>query len=253
MPPALEIKNLRKVYSSSTIAVDGISFSVQQGEFFGFLGPNGAGKSTTIHCITGIANITSGTIRVFGHDVVAGYRQARQLVGLAPQEFNIDIFARVCDSLDYVGGFYGMRKAARGERIEKLLKRFDLTSHAKKKFQELSGGLKRRVMLARAMVHNPPLLILDEPTAGVDVELRHQLWDYLRELNAEGKTILLTSHYLEEVELLCNSIAIITNGKIVAIGDKSEFLKDGKRLEHMYLELTKKESIESDNISFVKH
>ena len=237
MVPALEIENLRKTYGS-TVAVDGISFTINAGEFFGFLGPNGAGKTTTIHCITGIANITSGNIRVYGHDVVTDYREARKQVGLAPQEFNMDIFACVWDILDYVGGFYGMPKSERRERIGYLLEKFDLGDHAKKEFRMLSGGLKRRVMLARAMVHNPPLLILDEPTAGVDVELRHMLWNYLRELNKEGKTILLTSHYLEEVELLCNRVAIIHKGAIAAIDDISAFLKDGKRLEHMYLEIT---------------
>lgn len=239
MVPALEIKNLIKAYGSA-MAVNDVSFIVKPGEFFGFLGPNGAGKTTTIHCITGIARITSGSIHIFGHDVVEDYRQARKQVGLAPQEFNVDIFSCVRDIFDYVGGFYGMRKSERKERIEYLLERFDLTEHAKKEFRMLSGGLKRRVMLARAMVHNPPFLILDEPTAGVDVELRHMLWEYLRELNKEGKTILLTSHYLEEVELLCNRVAIIHKGSIVAIDDTSAFLKDGKRLEHMYLEITKK-------------
>lgn len=237
---ALQIQNLRKSYGTAT-AVNGISFNIKEGEFFGFLGPNGAGKTTTIQCITGIANITSGSIKVFGHDVMADYRVARSMVGLSPQEFNIDIFSTTRQILDYVGGFYGMRKAERAERIESLLKRFDLEPHADKEFRQLSGGLKRRVMLARAMVHNPKLLILDEPTAGVDVELRHELWRFLRELNAEGKTILLTSHYLEEVELLCNRIAIINHGDIIAIGDKSEFVKDGKNLEHMYLSLTAKQ------------
>jgi len=237
MAPALEIKNLRKEYDSA-VAVNDISFTIKPGEFFGFLGPNGAGKTTTIHCITGVAHITSGNIRMYGHDVVNDYREARRQVGLAPQEFNVDIFCHVWDILDYVGGFYGMPKLERKERIEYLLKRFNLTEHAKKEFRMLSGGLKRRVMLARAMVHNPPLLILDEPTAGVDVELRHMLWNYLRELNKEGKTILLTSHYLEEVELLCNRVAIIHKGSIAAIDDISAFLKDGKRLEHVYLEIT---------------
>lgn len=238
---ALEIKDLRKEYGTA-VAVNDISFTVKPGEFFGFLGPNGAGKTTTIHCITGIAKITSGTIQVFGHDVVTDYREARKQVGLAPQEFNVDIFAVVRDILDYVGGFYGMPKRARKERIDELLEQFDLTEHSKKEFRMLSGGLKRRVMLARAMMHNPPLLILDEPTAGVDVELRHMLWDYLRDLNKQGKTILLTSHYLEEVEMLCNRVAIVNKGVIAAMDDTSVFLKDGKRLEHMYLEITKKET-----------
>lgn len=237
---ALEIKDLRKVYGSRQTAVDGITFSIPRGEFFGFLGLNGAGKSSTIHCITGIASLTGGEIKVFGLDVAKDYREARKKVGLSPQEFNVDIFAPARNILDWVAGYYGMRKAERSVRVEELLKRFDLTAHANKEFRTLSGGLKRRVMLARAMVNNPDLLILDEPTAGVDVELRHELWKYLQELNREGKTILLTSHYLEEVELLCNRIAIINKGKIVAIGDKSEFVKEGRRLEHVYLEATAK-------------
>ena len=236
--PALEITKLVKRYDKTT-AVQGISLTVQPGEFFGFLGPNGAGKSSTIHCITGIAKITSGSIRVFGHDVDDDYRNARAMIGLAPQEANIDIFAPTWKILDYVAGYYGMPGVARKVRIEELLERFDLTSHRDKEFRALSGGLKRRVMLARAMVHNPPLLILDEPTAGIDVELRHELWDYLRELNKEGKTIILTSHYLEEVELLCERVAIINQGKIVADDNIKVFTKDGKKLEETYLKLTK--------------
>lgn len=236
---ALTIKGFTKRYGDA-VAVDDISLSVKQGEFFGFLGPNGAGKSSTIHCITGIGKITSGTIEVFGKNADTNYREARKMIGLSPQEFNVDIFAPVTDILWYIGGFYGMTKAERKARIPELLKAFDLETHKKKQFRQLSGGLKRRVMLARAMMHDPDLLILDEPTAGVDVELRHELWNYLRELNKQGKTIVLTSHYLEEVELLCNRIAIINGGKIVAVGDKADFVKDGKSLEKRYLELTKK-------------
>lgn len=236
--PALAIKNLTKKFGES-IAVDNISFEIKQGEFFGFLGPNGAGKTTTIKCVTGISTITQGSIKTFGIDVVSEYREARKRIGLAPQEFNIDIFATPYDILYYIGGFYGLRFAERERRIKEVLDRFELTAHAKKPFQALSGGLKRRVMIARAMIHDPDLLILDEPTAGVDVELRHDLWKYLQEINKAGKTILLTSHYLEEVEILCNRIAIISKGKIAAIGDKSEFVGDGKRLEQTYLEITK--------------
>jgi ABC-2 type transport system ATP-binding protein len=227
-----------KRYGNST-AVDNLSLVIQPGEFFGFLGPNGAGKSSTIHCITGIAKITSGSIRVFGHDVDTDYRNARAQIGLAPQEANIDIFSEAWKILDYVAGYYGMPARERKTRIDELLERFELTSHRNKEFRALSGGLKRRVMLARAMVHNPPLLILDEPTAGVDVELRHELWKYLRELNKEGKTIILTSHYLEEVELLCERVAIINQGKVVADDRIQAFTKNGKRLEETYLKLTK--------------
>lgn len=237
--PALQIDHLVKQYKEK-LAVNDISFSVEEGEFFGFLGPNGAGKSTTIHMTAGIAKITSGTIKVFGHDVEKDYREARKLIGLSPQDFNIDVFAPVEKILWFVGGFYGMSRADRTKRIPELLKRFDLTEFKDRPFMKLSGGQKRRVMLARSLVHDPKLLILDEPTAGVDVELRHDLWRYLRELNEQGKTIILTSHYLEEVELLCNRIAIIANGGIVAIGDKSDFVGNGKKLEEAYLSLTKK-------------
>ena len=237
---ALEIEHLRKTYDDGTTAVNDLSLSVKKGEFFGFLGPNGAGKTTTINCITGVARITSGTIKVGGIDVVASYREARTKVGISPQEFNVDIFAQTWKLLDYVAGYYGLRKEERKERIDALLQQFDLEKYRTTPFQHLSGGYKRRVMLARALVHNPELVILDEPTAGVDVELRHALWKYLRELNQEGKTIILTSHYLDEVEKLCSRIAIINNGNIVADGTREEFTKDGKGLEERYLEITKK-------------
>lgn len=239
---ALSIEHLTKQYRSGAIAVDDISLSIPKGEFFGFLGPNGAGKSTTIHCITGIAKVTNGAIEVFGTNVVTEYREARKKVGLAPQEFNVDLFAKVHKLLDYVGGYYGIPKAKREKRVEELLEQFDLKEHAEKPFQQLSGGFKRRVMLARALVHDPDLIIFDEPTAGVDVELRHDLWRYMRELNERGKTIILTSHYLEEVEMLCSEIAIMNRGKIAAIGAKGEFVKDGKSLEDRYLEITKGET-----------
>lgn len=239
MNDALRIENLVKKYDTGTVAVNNISLSIPKGTFFGFLGPNGAGKSTTIHCITGVARITSGTITVFGTDVVEEYRKARTKVGVAPQEFNIDIFGKVGKLLDYIGGYYGMRKPEREKRINELLEQFDLTQYKDTAFQHLSGGFKKRVMLARALVHDPELLILDEPTAGVDVELRHDLWKYLKELNEAGKTIILTSHYLEEVELLCDKIAIINKGKIVAEGDKDDFTKDGKSLEDHYLEIAR--------------
>ncbi|MBP9760552.1 MAG: ABC transporter ATP-binding protein [Candidatus Pacebacteria bacterium] len=238
-PLALDISHVSKSYGTAK-ALDDISLTVKPGEFFGFLGPNGAGKSTTIHLTTGIARMQTGTIKIFGHDVVDDYREARRHVGLSPQEFNVDIFEKVHNLLDFVAGYYGVPKAVRTERIDALLERFDLVAHADKEFRTLSGGLKRRVLLARAMVHDPELLILDEPTAGVDVELRHELWQYLRELNEAGKTIVLTSHYLEEVELLCNRIAIINGGRIIEVGDKSAFVSNDRTLEQRYLELTKK-------------
>jgi ABC-2 type transport system ATP-binding protein len=242
MESALTVENLVKEYRSKTRAVNNISFNVEKGEFFGFLGPNGAGKSTTIHCITGIAKVTSGTIKLFNVDVVKEYREARKRVGLSPQEFNIDIFTRVDKLLGYVAGYYGIHKNKRNKRIKELLEQFELGEHSKKSFRELSGGLKRRVLLARAMVHDPDLLILDEPTAGVDVELRHELWKHLQDLNKLGKTIILTSHYLEEVEMLCSRVAIINKGIIVANEKKEVFNKDGKSLERRYLEVTKGET-----------
>lgn len=235
---ALEIKNLVKKYGEKT-AVDDVSFEIKKGDFFGFLGRNGAGKTTTINSVTGIGKFDSGSISVFGKDVVKDYKQTRKMIGLSAQEFNVDIWATTYKILWYSGGYFGMTAVERDKRIEELLPILDLAEHKNKPFRTLSGGLKRRVLMARAMMHNPDLLILDEPTAGVDVELRHELWKYLQKINKEGKTILLTSHYLEEVELLCNKIAVINAGKIVAIGDKSEFTEGGKTLEKRYLELTK--------------
>ena len=233
----LIIDSLVKKYGNKT-AVNNLSLRIKGGTFFGLLGPNGAGKSSTIHCITGIGNITSGSIVVDGIDVVKDYKEARKKVGLSPQEFNVDIFASSADLLDYMGGYYGIPKAIRAPRIEELLTQFELQEHRNKKFKELSGGLKRRLILARALIHTPTLLILDEPTAGVDVKQRHDLWAYLKALNEAGTTIILTSHYLEEVEELCTEIAIINNGVIVAQGSKDEFIKDGSSLEKKYLEIT---------------
>lgn len=237
---AVEISNFSKKYRKAKVpAVDGLTLRVKRGEFFGLLGPNGAGKSTTIHCMTGISQPTSGTITIFGHDVVTDYRAARSLVGLSPQEFDVDPFEKVTNMLDYMGGYHGMPAAKRKERAHELIERFELGPHADKQFRTLSGGLKRRAILARALIHDPELLILDEPTAGVDVETRIALWAYLQQINAEGKTIILTSHYLEEVEKLCSYIAIIAAGKVVREGDKHDFLKDAGGLESAYLAATK--------------
>jgi ABC-2 type transport system ATP-binding protein len=239
----LEIRDLVKIYGSGSKAkraVDGISLSIPKGSFFGLLGPNGAGKSTTIHCITGIAQPTAGTITIDGTDVVKDYKLARTKVGLSPQEFNVDIFSTPEQLMDYMGGYYGIPAEARTKRVNELIQRFDLEAHRGVKFQKLSGGLKRRAMLGRALVHMPNLLILDEPTAGVDVEQRRDLWNYLRELNAAGTTIILTSHYLEEIEQLCNDIAVINHGNIIWHGTKAEFMAGGKSVEEKYLELLQK-------------
>lgn len=233
----LEIKDLVKKYGDK-VAVDGLSLTIQRGMFYGLLGPNGAGKSSTIHCITGIAQPTSGTILIDGTDVVQEYKKARTKVGLSPQEFNVDIFSTPAQLMDFMAGYYGTPRKEREEKVDTLIKQFDLEAHRNVKFQKLSGGLKRRVMLGRALVHTPDLLILDEPTAGVDVEQRRELWRYLKEMNEGGKTIILTSHYLEEVQYLCDHIAIINKGKIVAEGTKDSFIEGGKSLEERYLEIT---------------
>jgi ABC-2 type transport system ATP-binding protein len=244
--PALKITNLRKVYRRGNVAVDGLSLTVKEGDFFGFLGPNGAGKSTTIHCITGIAEPTEGTIEIFGLDAVKNYREARRLVGLCTQEFNVDPFATGRQIVDWMGGYFGMRAAQRKSRIDYLMERLELGPHEKKSFRELSGGLKRRVILARALVNDPKLLILDEPTAGVDVELRRILWRYLQEINQDGRTILLTSHYLEEVERLCRDVAIVNRGKIVREGTKDEIAGGPGGLERAYLVAT---GAEADHVA----
>ena len=232
--PALEINNLVKKYGDK-VAVDDISFHVKRGEFFGFLGPNGAGKTSTISCITGTASPTSGEIKVFGLDVVRDYREARRKIGISPQEFNVDIFAKPKDILYFVGGYFGIPKKERLEKIEAVTKELGLEKYMDTPFRTLSGGYKRRVMIARAMVHDPELLILDEPTAGVDVELRHDMWRILTDLNRKGKTILLTTHYLEEAQRLCDRIGIIFGGKIVSLESKAELIKDGQSIEEHYL------------------
>ncbi len=221
--PAIEISHLVKRYGALT-AVDDISLTVEAGDFFGFLGPNGAGKTTTINSIVSLATITSGTIKLFGHDVVRDWRSARRLVGVAPQEYNFDRYLSIRDILIYEAGYYGLPRRAVARRADELLELFDLGSKAKNDYLKLSGGMKRRLTLARAMIHSPKLLILDEPTAGVDVELRIELWEMLRRLNAEGMTIFLTTHYLEEAESLCRNIGIIEGGRLVALESTSKLV-----------------------------
>jgi ABC-2 type transport system ATP-binding protein len=220
-------------------AVDDLSFDVARGEFFGFLGPNGAGKTTTINAIVGLATFQSGSIEVFGHDVVSDFRGARARIGLSPQEFNFDRYLTVEEILLYQGGYYGMRVAEARSRAEELLDRFELTDKRRVVPLMLSGGMKRRLSLARALMHRPDLLILDEPTAGMDVELRLELWEFLRSINAGGMTIVMTSHYLEEVEMLCNRIGIINHGRLVALEDKLELIAShgDLSLQDVFLEL----------------
>jgi ABC-2 type transport system ATP-binding protein len=236
--PAVEVEHLVKRYGDFT-AVDGISLRVNVGEFFGFLGPNGAGKTTTINAIAGLARTSGGSIRIFGYDNRRQWRQARRFVGLSPQEYNFDRYLSLRDVLIFSAGYYGLRGKEVEERADMLLERFGLTSRAHLEYTKISGGQKRRLSLARALIHQPSLLILDEPTAGVDVELRLELWQWLRSLNNDGLTIFLTTHYLEEAEQLCKRIAIIREGRIVTEKPTEELVAEGASLQEVFLELTR--------------
>src|SRR4051794_13191287 len=247
---ALHIENLEKRYPTGVEALRGVSLDIAEGEFFGLLGPNGAGKSTLIHCATGLAQPTGGSIEVFGHDAIDRYAEARQAVGLAPQEPNIDWFLTVEETLDYHAGYFGMPKRDRRERTRELLETFSLTEKRGERTRPLSGGMKRRLILARAMMHRPRLLILDEPTAGVDVELRLELWHYMQRINQEGTTILLTTHYLEEAEQLCDRIAFINDGQIVGEGTSSELSQryGVANLEDAYLALVGRKELSRSHV-----
>src|SRR3954467_13642112 len=236
---ALHIENLEKRYPTGVEALRGVSIDIEPGAIYGLLGPNGAGKSTLIHCTTGLAQPTGGTIEVFGHDAIDNYAEARQAVGLAPQEPNLDWFLTAEETLDYHAGYFGMPKRERRERARELLETFSLTEKRGERTRPLSGGMKRRLILARAIMHRPRLLILDEPTAGVDVELRLELWHYVQRVRSEGTTILLTTHYLEEAEQLCDRIAFIADGRIVAEGTSAALAEQYgvSGLEDAYLEL----------------
>jgi ABC-2 type transport system ATP-binding protein len=248
--PALHIKDLVKTYPTGVEALGGVSLEIPIGELFGLLGPNGAGKSTLIHCTTGLAQPTSGTIEVFGHDAIDHYADARQAVGLAPQEPNLDWFLTVEETLDYHAGYFGMPKRERRERTTELLETFSLTEKRDERTRTLSGGMKRRLILARAVMHRPRLLILDEPTAGVDVELRLELWHYVQKINDEGTTILLTTHYLEEAEQLCSRIAFITGGQIVAEGNSRDVAASFgvSSLEDAYLALVGRKELSRSHL-----
>jgi ABC-2 type transport system ATP-binding protein len=250
MDNALHIEDLVKRYPTGVEALRGVSLDIKPGELFGLLGPNGAGKSTLIHCATGLAQTTSGRIEVFGHDAIGDYGEARQAVGLAPQEVNLDWFLTVAETLDYHAGYFGMPKKERRERTEELLETFSLTDKRDERTRTLSGGMKRRVVLARAMMHRPRMLILDEPTAGVDVELRLELWHYVQRINDEGTSILLTTHYIEEAEQLCDRIAFINDGQIVGEGTSSQ-LADRygvANLEDAYLALVGRNELSRSRI-----
>ena len=222
---ALSIDDLHKKYKGGFEALSGVNLDVQEGDFFGLLGANGAGKTTTIGIITSLVTKTAGKVSVFGVDIDLDFPAAKRLIGVVPQEFNFSIFEKVQDIVTQQAGYYGIGRREALIRSEKYLKKLGLWEKRDVAARELSGGMKRRLMIARGLVHEPRLLILDEPTAGVDVEMRRGMWDFLAELNSQGRTIILTTHYLEEAEQLCNQIAIITNGKIVENTSKRELLR----------------------------
>ena len=215
MTLALSIRALHKSYKSGTKALNGIDLDVQQGDFFALLGPNGAGKSTTIGIISALVNKTSGSVKVFDFDTDTHLEDAKSQLGLVPQEFNFNQFETVLQIVVNQAGYYGVPKNVALVRAEKYLGQLGLWEKRHARSRELSGGMKRRLMIARALMHEPKLLILDEPTAGVDIELRRSMWEFLKEINAQGVTIILTTHYLEEAEMLCRNIAIIDNGRII--------------------------------------
>ena len=215
MIPALTIENLTKNYGSGLKALKGISLEVQQGDFFALLGPNGAGKSTTIGIICSLVAKTSGRVAVYGTDIDVDFAGAKKNIGIVPQEFNFNMFETAFDIVVNQAGYYGMHRDLAVQRAERYLRELGLWDKRDVPSRMMSGGMKRRLMIARALVHQPRLLILDEPTAGVDIEMRRSMWDFLKKLNSEGTTIILTTHYLEEAEALCRNIAIINHGEIV--------------------------------------
>jgi ABC-2 type transport system ATP-binding protein len=222
---ALEIKQLRKIYATGVEALKGIDLKVKQGDFFALLGANGAGKSTTIGLITTLLRKTSGDIKIYGYDLEKKPEMAKSCLGLVPQEFNLNIFETCEQILLHQAGYYGMRRSASIPRAEALLKQLGLWEKRKSAVRHLSGGMKRRLMIARALIHQPKVLILDEPTAGVDIEIRRTMWDFLTQTNEQGTTIILTTHYLEEAELLCKHIAIIDQGVIIENTSVKNLLK----------------------------
>lgn len=233
---AISIKNLSKFYKKFQ-ALDNVSFEVKRGDFFAFLGPNGAGKTTTINVLTGLSNYQSGDVQVFGHDVTDEYLYSRRLIGLCAQEFNFDPFLSIYQLLVYQAEYFGILPWEAKRRANELLERFQLADKRNAKHRALSSGMKKRLLLCRALIHDPEILILDEPTAGCDLELKFLIWDYLTQLNKEGKTIFLTTHYMEEAEKLCKTIGVINRGHMIRLGDKKEILQD-KRLEDFFLEVT---------------
>ena len=225
MSYALEIDNLKKIYSGGTEALKGISLKVNEGDFYALLGPNGAGKSSTIGIIGTLVTKSSGNVKIFGIDLDENVAQAKSMLGVVSQEINFSQFEKVLDIVTTQAGFYGIKKSIAQPKVEKMLKRLGLWDKRHNQARTLSGGFKRRLMIAKALIHEPKLLILDEPTAGVDIELRREMWDFLKEINSNGTTIILTTHYLEEAEQLCRNIGIIDHGEIVVDTSMKELLR----------------------------
>lgn len=222
MPPILEISALRKAYASGFEALKGIDLSIEEGEILALLGPNGAGKTTLISTVCGITTATSGTVRVGGHDTIENFRAARAMIGLVPQEINLEPFERVQNTVRFSRGLFG--KSPNPALIEKILRQLSLWDKRDAQIRELSGGMKRRVLIAKALSHEPRVLFLDEPTAGVDVELRRDMWEIVAELKRDGVTIILTTHYIEEAEAIADRIGVITSGKILLVEDKDKLM-----------------------------
>lgn len=235
---ALELTNVSKIYEGEKQALTSISLSVKKGEFFALLGPNGAGKSTLIGIICSLVQKTEGDVKVYGIPLEGDISSAKMKIGLVPQEFNFNFFEKVEDILFTQAGYYGISRKEAEPQITLLLTKLGLLDKRTEKSMKLSGGMKRRLLIARALVHKPTLLFLDEPTAGVDIELRHEMYAFLQELNKDGVTIILTTHYLEEVERLCKRMAIISKGSIVSEGLLEDLVKD-KTLEEVYLQATR--------------
>src|SRR5262245_40496800 len=222
MTPAIQVEQVSKSYGAVR-ALDGVSLAIAQGEFFGLLGPNGAGKTTLIQILAGLTRATSGSAQVMGHEVVAGYREARRALGVVPQELVFDPFFTVREALTFQSGYFGLH--SNRAWIDEVMHHLDLDGKADTNMRALSSGMKRRVLVAQALVHKPPVIVLDEPTAGVDVELRQALWRFIRRLNQDGHTIVLTTHYLEEAEALCGRIAMLKQGRVVALDTKQNLLR----------------------------
>jgi len=239
MTNAVSIKNLRKTYKTGVEALKGVDLEIAEGDFFALLGPNGAGKSTIISILTSLTTKSSGEVKIFGNSLDTDRDKTKTYIGVVPQEFNFNIFEKVIDIITVQAGYYGIPRAQAIKDAEPILKELGLWEKKDSPSQQLSGGMKRRLMIARALIHKPKLLILDEPTAGVDIEMRRGMWDFLRRMNAEGTTIILTTHYLEEAEELCRTVAIINKGEVKLHETMHKLLEaNGKeKLENIYVDI----------------